>query len=121
MTGLKKPVPSGTPASLAPPNEDRAYFEGCGEHPFRHSRGGFDLCNAWWMVEAALLAYADEDFVEACFGEAGLPEVRYFHGDSTQCYATHNDDFVLVAFSGSDMREREATTCSTPSPTGWST
>ena len=107
MTGLEKPLPPGTPAELAPPNEGRTYFEGCGDHPFRHSCGGFDLCNAWWMAEAALLAYADEDFVAARFREAGLPEVRYFHGKSTQCYAAHGDDFVIVAFSGSDMRERK--------------
>lgn len=63
--------------------------------------------NAWWLAEAALLAYADEDFVGARFEEAGLPEVRFFHGESTQCYVAHNDDFVLAAFSGTDMRERE--------------
>ncbi len=103
---MRKPIPPGDPSSAAPPNEDRAYFEHCGDHPFKYDSGEFELVNAWWMAEAALLAYADEDFVEACFGEAGLPEVRYFHGESTQCYAAHNDDFVLVAFSGTDMRER---------------
>jgi len=104
---MRKSIPPGDPSSATPPNEDRAYFEHCGDHPFKYDSREFELVNAWWMAEAALLAYADEDFVEACFGEAGLPEVRYFHGDSTQCYAAHNDDFVLVAFSGSDMRERE--------------
>lgn len=107
MAGLEKPLPPRTPAGLTPPNEDRTYFEGCGDHPFRHSRGEFDLCNAWWMAEASLLAYGDEDFVERWFHEAGLPEGSHFHGESTQCYAAHNDDFVIVAFSGSDMRERE--------------
>ena len=104
---MRKPVPSRHPSTAAPPNEDRAYFEHCGDHPFLHASGGFEMLNAWWMAEAAILAYADEDFVRARFGQAGLPEVRHFHGESTQCYAAHNDDFVLVAFSGSDMRERE--------------
>ena len=107
MTGIRKPIPSGDASTAAPPNEDRTFFENCGDHPFRHSSGGFELVNAWWLAEAALLAYGDQNFVEARFREASLPEVRYFHGESTQCYAAHNEDFVLVAFSGSDMRERE--------------
>ena len=107
VTGVPKPLPPTDPATVAPPNEDRTYFEHCGDHPFLHSAGGFELVNAWWMAEAALLAYGDEGFVGPRFGEAGLPGVRFFHGESTQCYAAHNDDFVLVAFSGSDMRERE--------------
>lgn len=90
-----------------PPNEGRTFFEGCGDPPFKYEAGSFELVNARWMAEAAPLAYGDEDFVEARCGEAGLPEVRYFHGRSTQCYAAHNDDFVIVTFSGSDVRERE--------------
>ena len=104
---MRKPVPSRDPSTAAPPNEDRAYFEHCGDHPFLHSCDGFELVNAWWMAEASLLAYADESFAAARFGEAGLPGVNAFHGKSTQCYTAHNDDFVIVAFSGSDMRERE--------------
>jgi len=107
VTGIRKPIPSGDASTAAPPNEDRTFFEDCGDHPFKHDAGRFELVNAWWLAEAALLAYGDQDFVEARFREAGLPQVRYFHGESTQCYAAHNEDFVLVAFSGSDMRERE--------------
>ena len=107
MTGTLKPIPSGDASTAAPPNEDRTFFENCGDHPFRYDAGEFELVNAWWLAEASLLAYGDEDFVGARFREAGLPEVRYFHGESTQCYAAHNDHFVLAAFSGSDMRERE--------------
>ncbi|WP_166173690.1 lipase family protein [Rubrobacter tropicus] len=107
MTGSKKPLPPGSLAELAPPNEDRTYFENGGDHPFLQDAGGFELVNAWWMAEASLLAYADEDFVGARLREAGLPEVAHFHGESTQCYAAHDDDFVIVAFSGSDMRERK--------------
>lgn len=107
VTDMRKPVPPVDLNTVAPPNEDRKYFELCGDHPFLHSSGAFELVNAWWLAEASLLAYADEGFANACFGDAGLPEVRFFHGESTQCYVAHNDDFVIAAFSGSDMRERE--------------
>lgn len=103
-------MPSRDAATATPPNEDRAYFEDCGDHPFRPSPGGFEMVNAWWLGEAALLAYADEDFAIPRFEEAGLSDVKHFHGESTQCYVAHNEDFALVAFSGTDMREREGNT-----------
>ena len=106
VAGLQKPIPTRDLATAAPPNKARAYFEDCGDHPFRPSSGGFEMLNAWWLAEASLLAYADEDFVAPRLEGAGLTDVRHFHGKSTQCYAAHNDEFALVAFSGTDMRER---------------
>ena len=111
----RKPIPSRELETTAPPNREHEYFERCAEHPFLPSAEKFALVNAWWMAEAALLAYADPSFVERQLRGAGLREFRHFDGESTQCYVAHGtsdevsggSEFVIVAFSGSDMRQRE--------------
>lgn len=107
MSGVEKPMPPRSAPEAAPPNEEREFFERCGEHPFRCTPGEFEMVNAWWLAEASLLAYSDPEFVGERFQEAGLREVRHFAGGSTQCYAAHDDEKVFVAFSGTDVRERE--------------
>jgi len=64
------------------------------------------MLNAWWLVEAATLAYSDPDFARTAFARAGLPDVRFFDGKSTQCYVAGNDDFIIVAFRGTELRSR---------------
>ena len=50
VTDMKKPVPPVDLAMAAPPNEDRKYFEFCGDHPFLHTPAAFELVNAWWLA-----------------------------------------------------------------------
>ena len=45
-------------------------------------------------------------FARSTFARAGLPEVRFFDGKSTQCYVAGNDDFIIVAFRGTENRSR---------------
>ncbi len=107
MTVVEKPIPSNTLDNVVPPNEDYEYFEDCRNHPFQYASSKFEMVNAWWLAEAALLAYAEPQFAIPRFQDAGLPDVRFFSGESTQCYVGHNDDFVIVAFSGTELRQRE--------------
>lgn len=97
---------------LAPPYPDYPYFEGHESRPFRHFTTMFDMQNAWWLIEAATLVYAEEDFVTPRFHAAGLSEVRFFHGrhTDTQCYVAGNDQFVIVAFRGTEIRKRPGST-----------
>lgn len=115
FVSMRKPVPPRDFAKISPPNREHEYFEDCAEHPFLPSADEFEFVNAWWMAEAALLAYANPSFAEKRLLEAGLHEFRHFDGESTQCYVAHGaseevsggSEFVIVAFSGSDMRQRE--------------
>jgi triacylglycerol lipase len=93
---------------IAPPYPDYPYFQGHESRPFRHLTTMFDMQNAWWLIEAATLAYSEEDFVTPRFETAGLPEVRFFDGQhtDTQCYVANNDQFVIVAFRGTEIRKR---------------
>jgi triacylglycerol lipase len=97
---------------LAPPYPDYPYFKGHEDRPFRYSATMFDMRNAWWLIEAATLVYAEEDFVRARFQGAGLSEVRFFDGrdTDTQCFVAANDHFVIVAFRGTEIRKRSGRT-----------
>ncbi len=108
MVRLSKKVPCKiTLDNLAPPYLDYDYFTHADELPFRHTANEFELVNAWWLIEAATLVYADEDFVnEKVKQNAGLAEVRFFNGDSTQCFVASNANFAIVAFRGSETRMR---------------
>ncbi len=103
----KKKIPDVTWKNIAPPYMDYEYFQGCKEYPFRYEAGGFDMVNAWWLIEAATLSYAEEDFARERFRSAGFDEVRFFSGDSTQCYIVSNDNFIVLAFRGTESSRRE--------------
>ncbi len=104
---IKKELYKVTWDNIAPPYKDYAYFDDCQHYPFHYDTDSFNIVNAWWLIEAATLSYAEEDFVKMRFQKAGLPEVEYFTGKSTQCYVAHNNDFVIVAFRGTESRKRE--------------
>ena len=101
-----KILPEITWDAIAPPFPDYPYFEGADIYPFRHQATAFDMVNAWWLIEASTLAYAEEDFVRPVFQKAGLTDVKFFTGDSTQCFVANNDHFVIVVFRGTEIRRR---------------
>jgi len=103
----KKEIPRITFKNLSPPFTDFDYFQGHQEYPFQVKATAFNLINAWWLAEASTLVYADEDFVRARFSKAGLPEVRFFDKQSTQCFVANNDQFAIVAFRGSEIWKKK--------------
>ena len=103
----KKQVPRITFKNLSPPFKDYDYFKWHQEYPFQVRATAFSLINAWWLAEISTLVYADEDFVRTRFGQAGLPEVRFFDNQSTQCYVAHNDQLAIVAFRGSEIWKKK--------------
>lgn len=104
---VKKEVPLISFRNLSPPYMDYDYFQNVGRYPFQFKATSFNLINAWWLAEASTLVYADPDFVKTRFNQAGLPEVRFFDKQSTQCYVAHNDHFVIVAFRGSEIWKKD--------------
>ena len=95
---------------IAPPYLNYPYFRGRELYPFRPDASTFDMTNAWWLIEASILAYAEEDFATGRFINAGFPEVSFFSGDSTQCYVANNDDFLILVFRGTEIRRRPGKT-----------
>ncbi len=97
-----KPIPFITWASMAPPFKDHVYFQHGKHFPFQPEKQQFSPVNAWWLSEAALLAYAEEAFAAPWFRKAGFNHVHFFSGNSTQCYVVANDLLAIVAFRGTE-------------------
>ena len=106
----KKEIPRITFKNLSPPYKDHDYFQGGQKYGFRFNATSFNLINAWWLAEASALVYAGEDFVNSRFSAAGLPEVKFFTNQSTQCYVASNDRFAIVAFRGSEIWKKKEKT-----------
>jgi hypothetical protein len=51
----KKDIPRITFKNLSPPFTDYDYFQGHREYPFQVETTSFNLINAWWLAEAAML------------------------------------------------------------------
>ena len=106
----KKEIPRITFKNLSPPYKDHDYFQGGQKYGFRFNATSFNLINAWWLAEASALVYSGEDFVNSRFSAAGLPEVKFFTNQSTQCYVASNDRFAIVAFRGSEIWKKKEKT-----------
>ena len=105
---MKKKLIEITVDNLAPPYKDYEYFKDCDQLPFRYQANIFDLVNAWWLIEASTLVYAEPDFVIEKFQKnAGFTEVKLFEDKITQCFVASNDKFAVVAFRGSEARLRD--------------
>src|SRR5215208_4088051 len=103
MQDQPKPIPRATLDNVLPPNRDRIFFENSDRHPLRYNSGKFEMVNAWWLAEASLLVYDEEEYVKEEFRKAGLKTTKLFSGKSTQCFVASNDDFLLVVFRGTQV------------------
>jgi len=103
----KKQVPRITFKNLSPPYKAYDYLKGHRAYPFEAEATAFNVVNAWWLAEISTLVYADDDFVRSRFRLAGLPQVRFFDKQSTQCYVANNDRFAIVAFRGSEIWKKK--------------
>jgi triacylglycerol lipase len=104
---MKKALPPSTLDELRPPNRNYRFFEDQQNNPFKPEATNFELVNAWWLAEAALLAYANENAIDQAFEEAGLKAagfaVQSLSGLNTQCFVAHNDSFIIVSFRGTEI------------------
>ena len=98
---------------IAPPYLKYTYFRYAHEDSFQfrpEAIGLFDLVNAWWLCEASILSYANEDFVTERFKNVNLPEVKFFSGPSTQCFVVNNNKFLILVFRGTEIEPRPGET-----------
>jgi len=105
---IKKELVEITVDNLAPPYKDYEFFKNCDKLPFRYQANIFDMVNAWWLIEASTLVYAEPDFVTEKFKQnAGFTDVKFFENKATQCFVANNEKFAIVVFRGSEARLRE--------------
>ncbi|MEO8434239.1 MAG: lipase family protein [Pyrinomonadaceae bacterium] len=104
---MKKPIPPARYSQIRPPNENYTYFEDNDHCPFVPRTDTFELVNAGWLSDFALVAYGDENFVRDKFQRSGLTaagfQSNFFSGDTTQCFVAHNDQLAVLAFRGTEI------------------
>lgn len=104
---MKKTPPPKTLEDLRPPHRNYHYFQDWQANSFRHDAKSFELVNAWWLADAALLAYGDGVLVFEQFATSGLLEagftVESFSEKNVQCFVAHNDNFIFAAFRGTEI------------------
>ena len=87
--------------------EKYPYFADTVDLKFQEDSDEFNIVNAWWLAEAALLAYVrEENIVDQCLKEVGL-QAKCFNFDiqGTQCFVAHNDKVIIVCFRGTEVEE----------------
>ena len=86
------------------PETDASYrhFDGHEAVPFAPAATAVTRANAWWLAEAALLAYWDPDEARQRFAAAGLAAELVESGD-TQAYVASMAGAVIVAFRGTEQ------------------
>ncbi len=106
LSPKRAPDPIFDAAALAPPNlAGYSYFDAAAVASFKPEVQGFDVTNATWLADAALLAYAPPDFAWGQFKKASLAPGQFFAGASTQVYAAVADSYVVIAFRGTEVRD----------------
>lgn len=104
---INKPLPPAKFRQIRPPNENYVYFEDFANNPFRPDATGYELVNAGWLADFALLIYGDETFVQNRAEQAGLTAagfaIKFISVDTTQCLVAHNDKFIVIATRGTEI------------------
>lgn len=103
---MRKPLPADTYENLYHPPAGYTYFENAAQHPFDAKAAGFSPVNAWWLADAAVLAYEkDSATVNHWLHAAGLPEAQPFGnwepiGWEPRAFVASTDAFSIVSFRG---------------------
>ena len=107
MTPLKlKPIPPSSLELLIQPQTDTTYehFEDARNNPFDHGTDGFSRVNAWWLADAALLAYWDERSARPIWRRAGL-DLTFLSEQGVQCHVASDGRLAIVAFRGTQPND----------------
>jgi len=106
---MPKPLPADTWNNLFYPPPDYRYLENSDRFDFEPVAPGFSWINAWWLADAALLAYVkDWNMVSATLLTARMDECRLIGADpakSTKGFFAARSSaapFAVVAFRGTD-------------------
>ena len=108
MVIAEKPRPAPDPEFVFHPEHDREYvhFENASMHPFGPGDETLGRRRAWWLADAALLTYWEPAIALNRLAAAGL-QGEFISHQETQAYFGWTDDFLIVAFRGTQPDEWE--------------
>jgi triacylglycerol lipase len=106
---MRKPLPADTWKNLFYPPPDYKYFETCEQFDFEPEAAAFSWRNAWWLADAALLAYVkDWTLVKASLVGARFDSMTQIGADPAKStkgfFASRSGPvpFAVLAFRGTD-------------------
>jgi triacylglycerol lipase len=80
------------------------FFDDWHLHRSQPNSPTFTPANAWWLMDAAFLAYAPPEVVVQAFADAEIQaDVQPFSGPSTQCYVVSTPEWHVLAFRGTQV------------------
>jgi triacylglycerol lipase len=89
------------------PEADTEYvhFKDRAQNPFDARPLRLGRRNAWWLADAALLAYWGPADALPRFQAAGFVKTEFVDVSGVQCYVAWTDDFIVVAFRGTQPNQ----------------
>jgi hypothetical protein len=110
VTIMRKPLPADTWDNLFYPPPDYRYFENCAQHDFEPNAPEYSWVNAWWLADAALLAYVKDwnavvEFLLAARFDEKVTQIGRDPAKSTKGFFASRSGptpFAILAFRGTD-------------------
>jgi triacylglycerol lipase len=99
------PAPSLTLLFFPQRDPDYIHFEHAEAVPFDPEAAAFSASNAWYLADAALLAYWEPAEASARFARGGFIASEFFDNPktSTECYVAASDRAAIVSFRGTQI------------------
>ena len=99
------PAPSLTLLFFPQRDPDYVHFEHADAVPFDAQAIAFSAANAWYLADAALLAYWQPADAAPRFARGGFTAIEFFDNPltSTECYVATTDLAAVVTFRGTQI------------------
>ena len=69
---------------------------------FESQATAYSLNNAYWLAQAAQIAYQDKATIQPVVAKLGLNQFEFLSRRDTEGYIAANDDIIIVAFRGTE-------------------
>lgn len=70
--------------------------------PFEATTAAYSLRNAYWLAQAANIAYQDKPTIQPAVTELGLNKFEFLSRRDTEGYIAANETMIIVAFRGTE-------------------
>ena len=72
------------------------------EIPFDSNATAYSLNNAYWLAQAAKIAYQEKSTIQPAVAQLGLGNFAFLSKEDTEGYIAANDKIIVVAFRGTE-------------------
>ena len=72
------------------------------DFPFESNATAYSLTNAYWLAQAANIAYQEKGAIQQGVAKLGLENFEFLSKGDTEGYVTANENIIVVAFRGTE-------------------